>query len=92
MLRSRGKSTRSKQRQAWDRELKAEWAMKGIDRCEQCYGTFGLSLAHSKKRRFIENKADYWEVALLCQTCHTNIEYSGHENMANVVREIIANR
>ncbi len=85
-------NNRTKQNRKWDRELKAEWASKGIDRCEQCFGTFGLSLAHSKKRRFIYTREDYWEVALLCQLCHENIEHSGHENMANEVRRIIANR
>lgn len=70
----------------------AEWDARGQNGCEICGSTFGQALAHSKKRRMIENKTDYWEVALLCVTCHADIEYSGHENMANTVRQIITNR
>lgn len=57
-----------------------------------CHGTFGLSFAHSKKRRFIQTDEDWEEVALLCQPCHQKIEFSGHENMYEAVRRIIENR
>ena len=70
----------------------AEWAAKGITYCELCGGSFGLALAHSKKRRMIENKDDYWEVSLLCQTCHERIEFSGHEAMEAEVKRIIESR
>jgi len=54
--------------------------------------TWPVALAHSKKRRMIQDRDDYFEVALLCQTCHENVEFSGHENMERAIREIIERR
>lgn len=73
-------------------ELKRTFEASGITRCEVCYGTFGLSFAHSKKRRFIQTEEDWREVALLCQPCHEKIEFSGHENMYEAIRKIIGGR
>tara|TARA_R110000868_G_scaffold342440_1_gene603310 strand:+ start:199 stop:486 length:288 start_codon:yes stop_codon:yes gene_type:complete len=93
LKRSKHRSTRSKQREQWHKDLYAEWRLRGdTDRCEVCNGTFGLALAHAEKRRHIVSKEQYWEVALLCQICHERIEFSGHENMAQAIREIIAKR
>lgn len=64
----------------------------GITRCELCGGTFGLSFAHSKKRRFIQTDEDWYEVALLCQKCHETVEFAGHEEMYRAIREIIERR
>lgn len=89
-----GKSSRSKQTAAWDRELKLEWAGKGITSCEVrlegCMGTFGLALAHSKKRRFILTKEDYWSVVAACQKCHDRLDLDmNHEEMQKTVEGII---
>ena len=73
-------------------ELKGKFESMGVTRCELCYGTFGLSFAHSKKRRFIQTEEDWREVALLCQPCHEKIEFSGHEEMYNAITKIIGGR
>ena len=85
-------NSRTKQHRAWHRELMAEWQTKGINSCEICGDTFGQALAHSKKRRFIYTKEDYFTVCLLCQKCHTKIEHSGHENMEREILAIIEAR
>lgn len=79
----------------WNRvkaKLKKEFESAGITRCEECYGTFGLAFAHSKKRRFIQTDEDWMDVALLCQPCHERIEFSGHDNMYAEIKRIIDNR
>jgi CO dehydrogenase/acetyl-CoA synthase beta subunit len=84
-----------KRTEKWNRvknKLKAKFEAAGIMRCELCYGTFGLAFAHSKKRRFIQTDEDWEEVALLCQPCHEKIEFSGHDNMYEAIRNIIDNR
>jgi len=70
----------------------AEWNARGQNGCEICGDTFGQALAHSKKRRYIYTKEDYFTVCLLCQKCHTKIEHSGHENMEREILAIIARR
>lgn len=79
----------------WNRvraKLKKKFEAMGITRCELCFGTFGLSFAHAKKRRFITEDADWEDVALLCQPCHEKIEFSGHEQMEEAIRQIIDSR
>lgn len=79
----------------WNRvrvKLKQKFERLGITRCELCFGTFGLSFAHSRKRRFIQTDEDWEEVALLCQPCHEKIEFSGHEAMYDEIRRIIGER
>jgi len=73
-------------------ELKKKFESMGVTRCEVCYGTFALSFAHSKKRRFLQTEEDWREVALLCQPCHEKIEFSGHEEMYNAIIKIIGDR
>lgn len=85
-------NARTKQHKAWDRELKREWHARGQNGCELCGDTFGQALAHSRKRRFIDTKELYWEVALLCHTCHERIEHSGHEAMEAEIKRIIESR
>ena len=73
-------------------KLKKQFESMGITRCEQCSGTFALSFAHSRKRRFITTEADLMEVALLCQKCHETAEHSGHEEMFETINTIISSR
>lgn len=88
-----GKSTRSKQNRQWTQDLREWWIASGLpQRCEICGGTFGLALAHSKKRRFILTKEDFFECAALCQTCHTDVEYGSHERMETTIKELIERR
>jgi len=91
-------NARTKQHRAWHRELMAEWDARGQNGCELCGSTFGQALAHSKKRRLIYTKEDYFTVCLLCVSCHHLIEYGTkdepgtHERMERLVKEIIARR
>lgn len=90
-------SKRANQNRKWEATLKREWATKGINYCElrfpDCMGTFGLALAHSKKRRYIYTKSDYWSVVLACQKCHEVLDLRmSHEDMETTVKEIIESR
>lgn len=92
-----GKSTRGQQHRDWHRELMAEWVGKGISSCEfhyhGCMRTFGLALAHSRKRRFITSKEQYWEVGLACVKCHEVLDnWMSHEEMEAEVKRIIQRR
>lgn len=58
-----------------------------------CFGTYGLAPAHSKKRREIENKEDFFEVVAACSRCHEKLDQEmTHEEMRDTVRRIIHNR
>lgn len=94
---------RDKKGKLWQKIRKqkiAEFAGLGIVRCEMCNGQpssdFGrqiLDLAHSKKRRMIQNEEELAEVALLCRSCHNHIEYKmTHDEMEATVKEIIRSR
>jgi len=96
-MRVRGASTKAKQVASWHKELHAEWEHKGITICEvqheRCMQTFALSLAHSKKRRFINDKETYWEVCLACVKCHEWLDnVLTHEEMEEEVKRIIERR
>ena len=61
-----------------NKKLKELYLSKDITRCEMCGGSWGLSFAHRKKRRFyqtLEDLSDFNETLLLCYTCHNRIEY-----------------
>lgn len=68
----------------------------GIDHCESCGTTYGLSIAHATKRRFIQTKEDYFRAIILCLPEHQQLdEATGddpHGRMARFVDEIITNR
>jgi hypothetical protein len=86
---------RGKKTKAWDaarRKLKPFFENLGIDYCEMCGGRFGLSFAHSKKRRNIVGD-EIKEVILICvHPCHENLERLPEVEMTEKVREIISNR
>jgi len=96
-MKRRGNNSNSAERRKWHRELLAEWMSKGIAVCEfrfdGCMPTFGLALAHSRKRRMIENREQYFEVGLACQQCHRQLdEKMSHSDMEQAVKDIIAKR
>lgn len=74
------------------RQLKVQFENLGLTRCERCNGNFALSFAHRVKRRFITTAEELMTVALLCQKCHEQIEFSGHENMRIAIDAIIEKR
>jgi hypothetical protein len=74
------------------RKLKVMFESLGITRCEKCHSDFALGFAHRLKRRFITDREELMTVALLCNDCHSEIEYSGHENMYRDITAIIESR
>lgn len=77
------------------KDLKKKFAKLGVTRCEVCGSDWALGFAHRFKRRFIVNEIAEDEltvVALLCNSCHDKIEFSGHENMKKAIDDIIKNR
>jgi hypothetical protein len=78
------------------RVLKPAFEKAGITFCElrldkSCWGSVGLSWAHSKKRADIEDD-ELYEVVVACAYCHTIIEGMPKEKMTKLVRGIIAKR
>lgn len=73
-------------------ELKQRFFNAGIVSCEMCGSTFGLSFAHSKKRRdIVGDEID--DCALLCvDPCHNWVEKLSHAEMFRVIQQIIKNR
>jgi hypothetical protein len=76
-----------------------EFAEKGIMQCEICSGhplddpeRQILSMAHSRKRRKIENEEQLAEVALLCIRCHRLLDGMTHEDMEREIKAIITRR
>lgn len=84
-----------KKGKAWNntrRKLKTIFEQMGITFCEKCGSDFGLSFAHSKKRRFILDQSELEEVALLCIKCHSEIEVLPHSEMYSAISNIINKR
>lgn len=87
----------SKKHRQWHKELK-EYLMGnlGIEWCESCGTTYGLSIAHATKRRFIKTKQDYFRAAILCLPEHQKLdEATGenpHERMAEFIDLLIERR
>lgn len=87
----------SKKHKPWHRELSAYWQANPITYCEVrlkgCWGTYGLSPAHSRKRRKIETKEQYFEVVAACGFCHRFLdEKMSHEEMEQTVKAVIQQR
>lgn len=73
-------------------QLKKQFEALGLTRCEICRSAFGLSFAHSRKRRNITTVDLLEEVILACASCHHEIEMLGEERMCLRVIEVIKNR
>jgi len=96
-MRVRGASTRAKQHAVWQRELKQHlMGDLGIESCESCGTSYGLSIMHATKRRFIVTREDYFRAAIVCLKEHQSYdEATGenvHEKMANFVDGLIERR
>lgn len=90
-------TARKRQHNIWHRELAEYWKQRPITYCEirlpGCFGTYGLAPAHSRKRREIETKEQYFEVIAACTFCHNFLDQQmSHEQMERTVKEVIANR
>lgn len=95
-MRRFGRSNRSRERQRWDRELKA-WLQKHLpEQCESCGTSYGLTVMHATKRRFIRTREDYFRAALVCwpehQSFDEGIGADVHEKMAAFVDGLIEKR
>lgn len=96
-LNPRGKSNRSLDRQAWQRELSAYWQERGMPNyCEvrsaKCINIF-LTPAHSKDRGDIYTKQDFFEIVWACEKCHfwADREIAKDDRLL-LFKEIIENR
>lgn len=94
-LNPRGKSNRSLDRQAWQREMVEKWS--DVDYCEWfegCGDTFGLANAHRLKKVLIYTQLEYVDGrAKLCQKHHDFAELgdknnpSSHERMWELINK-----
>ncbi len=92
------KRVKNRKTKEWDsvrRELKQKFLEMGITSCElgleKCTRDNYLGFAHTAKRRKLSHE-DLYEVALLCNNCHEQIEYGTSEIMAHTIRMLIAKR
>lgn len=79
----------------WNRvraRLKKQFFNNNITFCEICGSSFGLSLAHRVKRRFITDDEEMFKVALICIKDHDAIERLPPNEMFHIVNEIIEKR
>lgn len=83
-LNPRGKSERSKRRQAWQQEMMETYAH--ITQCEYpgCYLTWTVAHAHSLKKTKIATREQYLDVVKLCSTHHAWIEYGGRDKKTGI--------
>lgn len=87
----------SKLHRPWHRKIAKHWAANPITFCEvrfkRCWGTYGLSPAHSKDRDEIYTEADFAECVAACGWCHTILDHRmSKEDRLAKVKEIIAAR
>lgn len=76
-----------KQNARADATTKRELIKKGIDCCQLCGRTIGLSRSHSNKRRF---ESDLTRIALLCTfPCHNYIELKLDSDTRRIVNYFI---
>lgn len=79
----------------WNRiraSLKKEFEAMNITSCESCGESFNLRFCHRMKRRFINDEQELRYVALLCERCDYNTEFSGHENLYKAITAIVERR
>lgn len=79
----------------WDRKWKQDFQHLHI--CEfrftGCLVTWGLTPAHSMKRRFIQTEEQYREMAVACLNCHRILdEKMTHKEMKQAVLDAIRSR
>lgn len=59
---------------------------------ENCLGGMFLTLAHSKRRRKIENAEQLKELIYACSKCHELLDALPHNETEEIVKKIIAKR
>ena len=87
---------RTLKRRRMNQKLKAILGPLGITSCELrmqgCLGSWALSMAHSRKSRFLTDDEKWMHACLACHACHDKAEAMSHEKMFEVVSEAIAKR
>ena len=77
-------------------KLKALLEPLGITSCELrmkgCLGSWVLSMAHSRKSRFLTDDEKWMHACLACNSCHDKVEAMSHEEMFRLVSDAIAKR
>jgi len=86
----------NKRHRIWHNELRERWRDVTISQCEAkfdgCINLY-LSPAHSRKRREIETKEQYFEICWACGYCAAYLdEKMSHAEMEIAVKEIIQRR
>ena len=80
----------SNKHRAWDRELKRHlFETLGIEWCESCGTSYGLTVMHSMKRRFIQTKEDYFQAAVVCLREHQSYDEGVGENVHERMKEFV---
>jgi len=92
-LQPRGKSNRSKERQAWQREMLETYQhITWCEWLEGCGSTFGLAHAHRMKKVYVKTREEWLMVARLCQAHHDVLEYGDKQVMYDTITAIIEAR
>lgn len=84
-------------RKRWYRPVAEHWRQNPITYCEVrfegCFGTYGLSPAHSRDRRDIETPEQMAEVVAACGKCHTQLDHKmAKDEREQKVKQVIADR
>lgn len=87
----------SKKHRPWHRQLADHWKYQPIEyrelRFTGCVGRYGLAPAHSKDRRDIHTKEDFFQVVAGCSECHWKLDREmPKDERLRIVQEVIANR
>ena len=87
----------AKNKKRWHRELKEHlMGDLGIQHCESCGTSYGLSIMHARKQRYITDRDEYFRAAIVCLPEHQSYdEGTGndvHARMASFVDNLIAKR
>lgn len=62
----------------------------GINYCERCSSTIGLTFAHRFTRQFVKTQEEMETVARICLVCHIAIE--GKPDMKEIIDGLIETR
>jgi len=92
-MNKRGKSTRSKQRQAWQKEMLETYQhITWCEWLEGCGSTFGLAHAHRTKKINVTTREEWLTVARLCQVHHELLEHGDKQVMWDTITKIVESR
>ena len=83
-------NAKTKLHRKWHKELKQHlMGDLGIQHCESCGTSYGLSIMHATKRRFIETRDDYFRAAIVCLPEHQSYDEATGENVHAKMAEFV---